>query len=63
MARLRAFLRGFDWRVLLAVPALSVLLGIANNLRVPESRRVRWSGAPARDVSDGVRAKCPCNRR
>ena len=37
-------LRGLDWRVLFAVPALSVLLGIANNLRVPEDRRVVWSG-------------------
>ena len=37
-------LRSLDWRVLFAVPALSVLLGIANNLRVPEDRRVVWSG-------------------
>ena len=63
MKHLWAFLRGFDWRVLLAVPVLSVLLGIANNLRVPEDKRVRWSGESARDVSARVRAKCPCNRR
>ena len=30
--------------MLLAVPVLSVLLGVANNLRVPEGRQVRWSG-------------------
>ena len=33
-----------DWRVLFAVPVLSMLLGVANNLRVPEDQRVRWSG-------------------
>ena len=37
-------LRSLDWRVLFAVPALSVLLGVANNLRLPEGRQVRWSG-------------------
>ena len=63
MKRLWAFLRGFDWRVLLAVPVLSVLLGVVNNLRVPEDKRVRWSGEPAGDVSARARTKCPCNRR
>ena len=38
------FLQSLEWRVLFAVPTLSVLLGIANNLRVPEERRVVWSG-------------------
>ena len=38
------FLRSLDWRVLFAVPVLSVLLGVANNLRVPEERQVRWPG-------------------
>jgi len=44
MNRILNLLRSLDWRVLFAVPALSVLLGIANNLRVPEGRRVVWSG-------------------
>ena len=39
------FLRSLDWRVLFAVPALSVLLGVVNNLRVSEEQRVLWSGA------------------
>ena len=38
------FLRSLDWRVLFAVPVLSMLLGVANNQRVPEDQRVRWSG-------------------
>lgn len=44
MNRISKFLRSLDWRVLFAVPTLSVLFGIANNLRVPESQRVTWSG-------------------
>ena len=44
MNRALKLLRSLDWRVLLAVPALSVLLGIINNLRMPEDRRVAWSG-------------------
>ena len=44
MNRIWTFLRGLDWRVLFALPALAVLLGIANNLRVTPDLRVRWSG-------------------
>ena len=44
MNRIWKFLRSLDWRVLLAVPVLSVALGVANNLRVSEEKRVRWSG-------------------
>ena len=51
MNRIWTFLRGLDWRVLFAVPVLSVLLGVANNWRVSEDQRVRWSGEPIRDVS------------
>ncbi|MBO7686202.1 MAG: hypothetical protein J6V72_07465 [Kiritimatiellae bacterium] len=51
MNRIWKFLRGLDWRVLLAVPVLSVLLGVANNLRVPVDQRVRWSGEPIKDVA------------
>lgn len=38
------YLRSLDWRVLFAVPVLSVLLGVLNNFRTPEDQRVRWSG-------------------
>lgn len=44
MNRVLNLLRSLEWRVLFAVPALSVLLGIVNNSRVPENRRVVWSG-------------------
>ena len=50
MNRIWKFLRSLDWRVLLAVPVLSVLLGVANNLRVSVDQRVRWSGEPIQDV-------------
>ena len=39
-------LRALDWRVLVAMPVLSVLLGVANNFRVPEAQRALWSGVP-----------------
>ena len=51
MNRIWTFLRGLDWRVLLALPVLSVLLGVANNWRVSEDQRVRWSGEPIQDVA------------
>ena len=35
---------GLDWRVLAALPILSVALGLANEIRVPEDMRVSWSG-------------------
>jgi len=38
------FLKGLDWRVLFAVPVLSLALGVANNMRVSGDRRVIWSG-------------------
>ena len=44
MKRIWTFLRSLDWRVLLALPVLSLLLGVANNLRVPKGQQVRWSG-------------------
>ena len=44
MNRIWTFLRSLDWRVLFLLPALAVLLGIANNLRVSPDLRVRWSG-------------------
>ena len=51
MNRIWTFLRGLDWRVLFAVPVLSALLGVANNWRVSEDQRVRWSGEPIQDVA------------
>ena len=51
MKRIWTFLRSLDWRVLFAVPVLSVLLGVANNLRVSEDQRVRWSGERLADAS------------
>lgn len=50
MNRIWTFLRGLNWYVLFAVPVLSVLLGVANNWRVSEDQRVRWSGEPIQDV-------------
>ncbi len=50
MNRIWAFLRSLDWRVLLALPVLSLLLGVANNLRVPKEQQVKWSGAPVEEV-------------
>ena len=44
MNRIWTFLRSLDWRVLFSLPALAVVLGIANNLRVASDLRVRWSG-------------------
>ena len=44
-------LSSLDWRVLFALPVLSVLLGVVNNLRVPEDQQVRWSGERVDDVS------------
>ena len=52
MNRIWTFLRGLDWRVLFALSALAVLLGIANNLRVSPDLRVRWSGERPTIVSE-----------
>ena len=44
MNRILNFLCSLNWAVLFAVPVLSVMLGVANDLRVPEDKRVIWSG-------------------
>jgi len=44
MKQIWKLLLSLDWRALVAVPVLSMLLGIANNMRVPEDQRVRWTG-------------------
>lgn len=50
--RMLNYLKSLDWRVLLAVPVLSVVLGVVCNLCVPGDRRVKWSGARSRGDSD-----------
>ena len=52
--RILIFLRGLDWRVLFAVPVLSVLLGVANNMRVSEEQRVRWPGVRSEKALDEI---------
>ena len=52
-------LRSLDWRVLFAVPVLSVLLGVVNNLRTPEDQRVRWPGErPEITIEAEAEAEC-----
>lgn len=36
----------FDLAVVACIIALAVLLGILNNLRVSDERKVKWFGAP-----------------
>ena len=36
----------FDWRVIAGAIAAAVMLGVLNNLRVFEERRVEWFGGP-----------------
>ena len=54
MNRIFNLLRGLNWYVLFAVPVLSALFGMANNLRVPENQRVIWSGARLDEVPDEI---------
>ena len=39
--------REFDLVVLACILVLAVLLGVLNNLRVADERKVKWFGAPA----------------
>ena len=39
--------RWFNIAVVACILALSVLLGVLNNLRVADERKVKWFGAPA----------------
>lgn len=55
MNRISTFLRSLDWRVLFAVPVLAVLLGVANNFRVSEDLRVRWSGDQPEETDQVMR--------
>ncbi len=39
--------REYNLAVLAGILALAVLLGVLNNLRVADERKVKWFGAPA----------------
>lgn len=41
----------YNLAVLAGILALAVLLGVLNNLRVADERKVKWFGAPA-DLAD-----------
>jgi len=44
----------FNWRVVAGAVALSVVLGVLNNLRVYEEQRVKWFGGPAVGAEGGA---------
>ena len=46
MANWQKIISHFNWVVLAALVVLSVVLGILNNLRVHEERKVKWFGGP-----------------
>ena len=49
MKRRLAFLRQIDWRVLLVLTIVSVVLGILNNFRVFEEQRLPLFGATSEE--------------
>ena len=53
MANLQKIISHFNWVVLAAIVALSVLIGILNNLRVHDERKVKWFGGPVVSVGAG----------
>lgn len=57
---------GFDLRVVAAILAASLAVGIVNNLRVGDERRVPWSGAgiePADDLdTEGESVEQPAKK-
>lgn len=57
MANWRKQILHFDWVVLAALVALSLIIGILNNLRVHEERKVKWFGGPV--VSAGAGEAVP----
>ena len=46
MAKWQKIISHFNWVVLAALVVLSGVLGILNNLRVHEERKVKWFGGP-----------------
>ena len=45
-------LKHFNWVVLIALLALSVGLGLVNNLRVDDEKRVNWFGGSVSSSDD-----------
>lgn len=52
MKSFKLTLFGFDLRILAALTALAAILGILNNLRVLEEKRVAWFGADAPEETE-----------
>ena len=51
--KLKAFL-GFNWMALAIMVAAAIMLGILNNLRVDDEKKVEWfGGSVAADDDDG----------
>ena len=49
--KLKAFL-GFNWMVLAIMVAVAILLGLLNNLRVDDEKRVEWFGGSVATVEE-----------
>ena len=43
----KILLKRFDIFVIVGIITLAILLGVLNNLRVADERKVKWFGAPA----------------
>ncbi len=52
MLRIPKEILGFNWMVIAIMVLLSVLLGVLNNLRVDEEKKVSWPGAPEAYADD-----------
>ena len=57
--KLVILLEHFNWVILVALLALSIGLGLANNLRVDDEKRVNWLGGSvsSSDVGDAIVGK------
>ena len=49
--KLKTFL-GFNWVALAIMIAVAILLGLLNNLRVDDEKRVEWFGGSVATVED-----------
>ena len=47
MMLVKKLCRAYNLAVLASILALAILLGVLNNLRVADERKVKWFGAPA----------------
>ncbi len=52
MSTIKSILRRFNWAVIAALIVLSVLLGLLNNLRVDDEKRVNWFGGAVSSEED-----------